>query len=317
MPRPLLLLFALLPLAACATDPAAPTQDAGAIDDAFVSPDAYRTPDAWLPVDAGAIQTSPVIPAAAGACPDMTTSGMVTVSPAGIAARQVRIEVGSAAATMDGPLVFFWHGAGGSPTEADAALGDTARAAILGAGGIIVAPVHDPAAGSFPWFLTAGSQLDDLLVADEVVACAVASPGIDVHRIHVVGFSAGALHTTQMSFRRASYVASVVTYSGGLVNAHAVPPRDASSARFAAMILHGGAADVVVLNFQTTSEAYLGAMRGAGDFGFICNHGMGHTVPAAARDSAWMFLDAHRFGVLPRAYASGLPSGFYAPCALP
>lgn len=56
----------------------------------------------------------------------------------------------------------------------------------------------------------------DLRVADEIVACVAARVGIDPRRIHSVGHSAGALHTTQMSFHRSAWLASVVTFSGGL-----------------------------------------------------------------------------------------------------
>lgn len=308
----------LLALTACAETPPADV-DAGtdaAVDDdaAFVRPDVG--PDAWMPADAGAIRQTATIPTPTGTCPDLTHSGTVMVSPAGIAPRPVQIWVSDAAATMDGPLVTVWHGAGGSPAEASYIMGDAAMTAILAAGGIVAAPAHDPANTQLPWFLDLGRADDDLLVADEVLACAAAGIGVDATHVHAVGFSAGALHTTQMSYLRASYLASVVTYSGGLTSSRP-PARDADDARFAAMILHGGESDVVLLHFQQTSETYLHAMQNAGDFGFICNHGMGHTVPAAARDSAWRFLDAHPYGQLPRAYADGLPSDFYSFCALP
>jgi predicted esterase len=301
---------------ACNTDPMVTTD--AAVDpgeDAAVIGRPDVGPDAWVPTDAGAIQTTPTFPTAAGTCPDMTHSGTVMFAPAGIAPRPVQIWVSDAAATMDGPLVLVWHGAGGSPAEGAYILGDALRA-ILDAGGIVAAPAHDPVNTQLPWFLDTGSQQDDLFVADEVVGCAHASVGFDPHHVHVVGFSAGALHTTQMSFRRSSYVASVVTYSGGLLGS-TPPMRDAPDARFAAMILYGGDSDVVVVSFRTTSQAYLRAMQSAGDFGFLCNHGMGHTVPAAARASAWAFLQAHPYGQLPRAYANGLPSDFYSFCSLP
>ncbi len=279
-------------------------------DDAFV----VSAPDAG-PSDAGPLRMDPTLPTAAGVCPDMTESGMVSVTPDGIATRQARIWVGEQAAASDGPLVFFWHGAGGSPNEASYALGD-AVAEITGAGGIVIAPAHDPAAGTFPWFLTAGGMReDDLLVADELVACAQSSIGIDAHRIHVVGFSAGALHTTQMGFRRASYVASIVTYSGGLIMPRA-PRTDAADARFAAMLLFGGERDEVVINFATATRNLHTVLDSRGDFSFVCDHGMGHTVPSAAIPSAWRFLEDHPYGMHPAAYEEGLPEGFYGPCEL-
>jgi predicted esterase len=291
--------------------------DAASVTDAGVeAADAAPSEADAGPNDAGPLRMDPLMPSATGTCPDMTTTGAVTVSPMGLAPREVRIWVGEEAAESDGPLVFFWHGAGGSPTEATYALG-AAVEEITAAGGIVVAPVHDPAAGTFPWFLTAGGMReDDLVIADEVVACAERSIGIDEHRIHAIGFSAGALHTAQMSFRRASYVASVVLYSGGLISSR-MPRTDAPDARFAAMILFGGERDEVVINFATASQSYLDVLsRGPGYFGFLCDHGMGHTVPSAAIPHAWRFLEDHPYGMHPHAYEDGLPEGFYAACSL-
>ncbi|MGE0792370.1 MAG: hypothetical protein AB7S26_42240 [Sandaracinaceae bacterium] len=270
-----------------------------------------------MPLDAGALEvaTEPTLPSVTGTCPDMTASGTVTFAPAGIAPREVQLWVSDAAATLDGPLVFWWHGTGGAPTQAENGLGMDTIDAILALGGIVAAPVHDPDAGRFPWFLTTGSRDDDLLLADEILACAIAGPGVDVMRVHSLGSSAGALHTAQMNFRRASYLASVVTYSGGLVTATA-PRTDAPTSRPAALILHGGPDDVVVIQFQQASEMYWEISRQRGRFAAICAHDDGHGLVAAARDSAWQFLTDHPFGAVPSPYEGGLPAGFYAPCAL-
>lgn len=293
----------------CDAAPATPTHDAGP-----ARPDAPRL-DAG-PTDAGPVRTDPIVPAPSGACPTLTTSGTVMASPAGIAPRPVQIFVSDAAASADGPVVFFWHGAGGSPAEAEYALGSAAMTAILEAGGIVIAPFHDPSQTFLPWYLSLGDQEDDLLVADEMLGCAAASIGFDETHVHAVGFSAGALHTTKMGFLRASYVASVVTYSGGLTSVRNAPTLDAPDARFAAMLLHGGPSDVVAYSFEETTQNYLEVARAGGHFAFVCDHGMGHTVPAAARESAWAFLEAHAYGAQPPPYAAGLPAGFYAPCTL-
>jgi predicted esterase len=309
--RALLLLLAALACGACSETPTT-------TDDAGTTPSDSGAPGVDSgPIDAGPIREDPTIPASTGTCPDLATSGTLTFAPTGLGIeRTAQIWVSEAAATMDGPLVFFWHGNGGSPTEATYALGQDTVDAILAEGGIVVAPIHDPGAGTFPWYLTGGAEEHDLVLADEIVACASETIGIDTHRIHSIGFSAGALHTSQMSFRRASYVASVVTFSGGLLSARR-PPTDAADARFAAMIVHGGMDDLVVINFKTASESYLRVIQQSGHFGFICDHGMRHTVPGAARASAWQFLRDHPYGAQPATYANGIPDGFYEPCALP
>lgn len=261
------------------------------------------------------LQTEPVLPTATGTCPDFFSGDTITVAPAGIAPRQVRVWIGDAANDLDGPLVFYWHGAGGSPNEAPVALSRATIDAVTAAGGIVVAPVHDPGAGDFPWYLTLGTEENDLLVADEVVACAIAQVGIDTTHIHSVGFSAGALHNAQMGIRRASYVASYVCFSGGVVARRRIPT-DAPDARPAALLFHGGESDIVLTQFEEATLTYRAMLDAMGYFSVLCDHGMGHTVPQAGLPSVWTFLSDHPFGTYPSPYEGGLPSGFYDVCGL-
>lgn len=268
------------------------------------------------PVGTGPAPAAQYLPHPTGTCPAIV-AGDVTFSPAGIAPRKVRIWIGTAAATQDGPLVFYWHGTGSSPSEAVYGLSQAGIDEITSAGGIVAAPYADPAAGTFPWFLTASqTRMDDLLVADEVLACARASVGVDLRRIHSIGMSAGGLQTTQMSYRRSGYLASVVTYSGGLLSSYGAPARQDASNRFAALIFDGGANDVVGISFQQASEAYWRELVGRGHFAAICDHGRGHAIPTDAIPSVRAFLAAHPFGVQPAPYAAGLPASFPSYCAL-
>jgi len=251
------------------------------------------------------------LPRASGPCPTFA-DGTITVHPAG-GARDVRIWMSPAARSLHGPLIFYWHGTGNDPGQAELALGSDGIAAIEGLGGIVAAPFHDPAAGTWPWYLVAGTQELDLQVADEVLACAIADVGIDLRRIHSVGFSAGALHTAQMSYRRSGYLASVVTYSGG--QSMPIPDQDPDN-RFAAMIFHGGANDRVLVGFQQLSEMYRDDLRASGRFGFLCNHMSGHKIPTDATAAVGRFLADHPFDTSPSPYAGGLPPGFPPYCQL-
>ena len=293
------------PIATSGCDSAAQAPDAGAEGDA-----GSATPDAG-----SVVATEPTLPTSTGACPDFSTSGVITVSPSGIAPRDVQLWISDAAATLDGPLVFYWHGTGSRPEEALYGLGDATVEAILALGGMVIAPVHDPAAGDFPWYLTTGSQEDDLLVADEALACAIETVGVDAMRIHAIGMSAGGLHTTQMSFRRASYLASVVTYSGGMFLPRR-PPTDQAQNLFPALIFHGGPSDMVIINFQEASVRYWETLTGLGHFAAICDHGGGHSIPTGARASVWQFFSDHPYGTHPSPYADALPAGFFADCQL-
>jgi predicted esterase len=303
------LLIAVLLLAGCGGGPTIPPPDAapGATPDAATirlpdaavikSPDAaIRTPDAAnadrpsgtggpsQPPTDGATNADPLhpaagfLPTATGACPEMT-AGMITVTPQGLPPRQARLWISDAARTLDGPVVFYWYGTNGVPAQAVDGLGQDTIDAITAQGGIVVAPVHDPAAGLFPWYLTTTTNDADLKVADEILACAIQKVGVDTRHIHAVGFSAGALHTTQMAYRRAGYLASVATYSGGQLAA--IPDEDPASA-LSAMIFHGGANDMVVIGFQAASEQFKMRLTTGGRFAFICNHGLGHRIPTAA-----------------------------------
>jgi predicted esterase len=252
----------------------------------------------------------PALPTPTGACPDFV-AGDVTFAPAGIPARTVRLFLDEeAVAAQDGPLVFYWHGTGSSPlAEPPYGMGE-AQTWVLEAGGVIAAPHSDPSSGTWPWFLTAGGDDEsDLILADEILACAVEQVGIDAHHIHSMGMSAGGLNTTQMSYRRSGYLASVVTYSGGILGDIPVQNEDNP---FAAMIFHGGVNDEVVVNFKDLSEKYLNDLRERGHYGFICDHGGGHTIPKGNGEQAAVaaFLRDHPWNTTPSPYESGLPEDF-------
>ncbi|MCA9556268.1 MAG: hypothetical protein KC933_39955, partial [Myxococcales bacterium] len=233
------------------------------------------------------------LPTPTGACPAFTP-GTNTFSPAGIAPRDVEIWIGPNATASDGPLLFYWHGTGSSPVNEPPYGLEGMIDAVESMGGIVAAPHHDPAAGTFPWFLTTGTgKEDDLLLADEILACAIENVGIDLRHIHSIGMSAGGLNTTQMSYRRSGYLASVVPYSGGLIGQ--APDIQDPTNPFAAMIFHGGPSDQVVVSFQPISEAYQADLAGRGHFAFICDHGEGHTIPKKdnVQDAIWQFFMAH------------------------
>ena len=256
------------------------------------------------------------LPTPTGACPAFT-DGTNTFSPAGLAPRNVEIWVGDDPTAQDGPLIFYWHGTGSDPALEPPYGLEQVIAQVTDAGGIVAAPHSDPQSGQFPWFLTTGgTRDDDLRVADEVLACAIENVGIDTSRIHSIGMSAGGLQTTQMSYWRSGYLASVVTYSGGLLgNAPEMPD---PNNKFAAMILHGGPSDVVIVAFQDLSEAYRADLQARGHFAFICDHGQGHSIPKTdnTQGAIGEFFAAHPYGTVPSPYEAGLPGTFPSWCGL-
>jgi predicted esterase len=256
------------------------------------------------------------LPPVTGTCPSFGP-GPVTFAPAGIDAREVTMWISEAAATMDGPLVFYWHGLGSSPNEAVFGLSQGVIDDIVAQGGVVVAPSSSPASGQFPWFLMSGfGSEEDMELADEIVACAIQEAGIDASRIHSTGMSAGGLQTTQFSGYRSNYIASIASYSGGSFTS--VTAQDSAN-KFAAMIVHGGPTDVYggMTNFMDTSTTWFNQLIGAGHFAFMCDHGGGHTIPSGLGDDIWQFFQDHPYGTDPSPYAGGLPSAMPDYCVLP
>lgn len=265
-----------------------------------------QTPRDSAPVDSAAGDSAGggpgELPAPVGTCPDFQ-AGDVTFQPAG-GARQVTITMGPAAATQRGPLIFYWYATGSSVREAARGL---PLAAVTAAGGIVVAPQDVAGAGRFPW-LDNLAQHDALF--DEVVACAVRKTMIDPRRIHAIGFSAGALMTTHLSYARSKVLASVAAYSGGAAGMFAEPNN-----KFAALIFTGGANDIVVQDFFQSSQQWQTTLKNAGHFTLFCNHMGGHSIPTRLVPGVWQFFQDHTYGTVPSPYAGGkTPASLAPPC---
>jgi hypothetical protein len=243
----------------------------------------------------------PGIPQPAGACPDFVM-GDVTFNPPG-GARRVAITIGPAAMAMRGPLIFYWFATGSNPTEANRGL---PIGQVIAAGGIVVAPYDVAGAGVFPW-LSQFPQHDALF--DEVLGCAVQKTSIDTARVHALGFSAGALMTTHLSFARSKYLASVAAYSGG-----AMGQFQESNNKFAAMIMTGGTSDVLVQNFFTSSHEWQQVLKDAGHFAMFCDHGGGHSIPTQLVPGVWQFFVDHPYGRVPSPYSGHIPGAIAPPC---
>lgn len=265
--------------------------------------------------DAAVVDSAtPVIPMPTGTCPTIAP-GDVTFAPAGVPPRKVKLAFDPAKAGH-GELIFYWYATGSGTLESGYSLGATLNA-ITAAGGIVATPYADSTAGQFEWFIVNGSaKQDDFLVADEVVACLAQAHLIDTNQIHSMGMSAGALQTTALSFLRASYIASVVTYSGGVPPGFAPANQDPEN-KFAALIFDGGASDdVFSVDFQAASQAYEAMLKAAGHFAAICDHGMGHAIPLDAAPSVAAFFAANPWGAWPSPYEDGLPASFPSYCSL-
>lgn len=236
--------------------------------------------------DSHAFQPTPnprYLAPATGPCPSLR-DGFVVFAPGG-AKREVRLFMSEKALELHGPLIFSWHATGEGASNAIGLLGKDIIEEIRSQGGIVVAPLTGYPREKRPWDNIPWGPTDadgDQQLMDEVVACAI-EVGIDVRRIHSVGWSAGGLKTAQVSLRRSGYIASVVIYSGGLTGASLPPDQDPEN-RFAAMVLFGGSGDISSVDgiaFAEATKAYADLLASKGRDAVVCNHGAGHAAPPA------------------------------------
>lgn len=267
--------------------------------------------------------TAPIaLPTPTDTCPTIKTtfsSDGSTSTPITIKGKKADMIVGTKP-TPDskGPLVFYWHGYGATGPTADLQNGfaDAYNLGVLRNGGMVVGFYADQTRSG-------GSIVLDwdnghMAAMDELLACAIEQNiGIDPCRIHSSGFSMGGLMTTQLSYLRSKYLASVAVYSGGISTLNRTPADQDPANKLAVMVVHGGDTDdYSPVDFQAASTSYLNDLRTNGHFAFICNHGGGHTIPAGIGVPAWQFLIDHPYGVTPEPYQSALPASFPTYCSL-
>jgi len=222
------------------------------------------------------------------------------------------------AAVAGGPLLIYYYATGSSFMEPLGTIGQAQIDRITKLGGAVVAQVATTAKGA-----TTGNNVwytGDAAIADEIVACAIQNQKIDPRRIHVAGYSAGAIQTTYMWFARSGYVASVLTYSGGDDSLDVAPLEDPAHPP-AALVTHGAQGQDTyggVIDFFVASTAWEAEIKKAGGFAIDCNDGGTHTdflLRTKVAPQAIQFFVDHPYGVKPEPYTT-LPTGWPSYCAI-
>ena len=205
-----------------------------------------------------------------------------------------------------------------SAEDATWTLGDDVIAEILKQGGVVLSPYGH---GEYAWWIAEGdTREDDLLLIDEMVACAIQEADIDIRRIHATGLSSGATLTSDMIHRRSNYLASGSPKSGGFDPYNPIPDNVEPANHMSALIFHGGETDTwgdpPYEFYEPQSEELAMIITDEGGFAAVCNHGQGHEEPTWDQERTWEFFQAHPWNTSPSPYADGLPAAFPSYCVV-
>lgn len=251
-----------------------------------------------LPMVTGA---GPTLPEIKGECPEFKNGSTIMV------AGHKGVVITSGEPGKGGPLLFYWHGTGSNPSEAQRTLPATMRNEIIAAGGIIAAFNGNQSSGTAGDCSGTGAHnIADFDAADQIAACAVKNYGIDPHRIYTTGCSAGGLQSGCMAQMRSSYIAVSAPNSGGVVGNKAWQDKHAP----AIFTMHGGSSDMVIVTFSETSATLDMSAKAHGSFVVNCNHGGGHCqAPQPLQSAAWQFEKDHPWGFDKSPWQTAFPAG--------
>jgi len=261
------------------------------------------------PAEAGPAPAELVEPSA-GSCPDFGGDRVELVSGGLDREALVYLPGGE---TADAPVLFVWHPYGGDARYMARALGLEDYAAETGT--VVIVP---EASGKFPfeWDFS-GDGAEDLALYDDLRSCVVTELGVDVRRVGVTGFSAGALWTTFLGIHRGDTLASLLAFSGGTggMVRYSTP-----AMTFPALLTEGGEGDTfgsggAMVSFHDATFAFAEELSVDGHLVTVCSHTRGHDLPPDADVILREWPLAHRYGE-PSPFAEGDLSALPDICAL-
>lgn len=258
------------------------------------------------------------LPTVIGRCPELSESGTYTFGP--VRGRSLSVDIyiapdARAKPAPGGPLILYWHAFGSSSSEVEVGFGRAAIDAVVEQGGMVAA-FNSRLCASCGLPNEATWYVEDDAISDQVVACAIEQARIDPKRIHALGLSAGALQSLHLGLARSSFVASVISYSGGMPTAE--HDREASVRQPVTALLSFGAEGVDAVigrDFRQTSLDWYEAQRPLGAYALLCEHGGGHEIPSELPLHALRFFEDHPYAVQPEPYAAAIPSVFPEYCS--
>jgi predicted esterase len=154
---------------------------------------------------------------------------------------------------------------------------------------------------------------EDDAVTDQVVACSLQQAQVDPRRIHAIGFSSGALHSMHLALARSSYIASVVSYSGG-VPAGSLEPQDPTN-KVPSLLAYGReGVDNAFIDFNISSRDWYNRFASQGYYILLCDHQGGHAIPEEVVPHALRFFLDHPYRVTPEPYRETIPPAYPSFC---
>jgi predicted esterase len=244
------------------------------------------------------------------ACP-MLSEGTNMDFPSGGSMRSFEIQLPeNYSADSPAPLVFGWHGFGGT---AKGFMDGAVSAAATSHHVILVVPqaLEKGGENSFDPFSDARRNYD-LALFDDLLTCVSNSYSVDSERVYVTGMSNGGLLTGMILASRASSLAAAAPLSGGMSVAFADDHEPIPS-----LVVWGGPTDSAYeQDFDLLAMTMIDDLLDEGHFVVACNHGEGHEVPAGGWEWTFDFLLAHDQSLEASPFESGLPQAFPEYCVI-
>jgi predicted esterase len=210
------------------------------------------------------------------------------------------------------PVVFAYHGLGGSADWVTVG-GDNDLITPIDSRGYILVSPESQAIGGTEWQQGTTDDNEDLVFFDDILTCLDAQYGIDDSQIYVTGMSAGGLYTSYLGVVRDDAIAAAAPLSGGFIAPYVMPDNTRPY-----LVTWGGTDDFAFeQDFDTLAMNMMADLAAGGHFYASCDHGMGHVWPMVMTEPVLDFLFAHPRGTDPSPYATALPGTFPAFCTLP
>jgi len=263
---------------------------------------------------------SALAPLSSGECPDLSQSGTSTFLSSD-EERTVTVLI-PAAPTGPMPVVVFFHGLM-DPTSTPDPTGYMADALDLQQvaddnGAVIVlpeAPIQDMLGIQFYLWDVLGDGQKDMTLFDDLRTCVGQQLDVDLDRLVAMGFSGGALWTTEVLSQRADTLAAAIEMSGGAdvtipIATDPIAQYDTPAWPLPVLLQSGGDQDVwpqptmVIIDFNAATDTLEQELDADGSLVVRCKHDRGHTIVNKGLDLSVRWAMEHTFAQ-PSPWASG------------